>query len=149
MLRRLLCAFALVFAFLQTPVIGFHAIAGAQDITDNATAVAPVASLTLSAFTVLVLSSFLIPVVNGLLVRSGASTVVKQIVAAFLSTIAGLLTTYTQLDGTAMLSLATLQYAMLSWLVAAAGYLAVFKPLGTNDQLLPNRGLHFGTDSGG
>lgn len=130
-MRRFLTAAAIVAVVLVGPAV--HA--GAQEITDDTTAVAPVASLELSAFTVLVITSLLIPVATGIASRWIHSTTGLQIFTAAVSGISGAVTTSTQLDGTAVVSLATLQYALLAFLVATAGYLGIYRPHNANAKL--------------
>lgn len=140
MFRRLIQLVTLVAVTLFAVLIG-PAIAGAQDIQNDATAVAPTAALTLSAFTVLVITSLLIPVATGLLTKAAASPTVHQIVTALISIVAGVITTNTQLDGTAVVSLVTLQYAGLAFLIATAGYLGIYRPHDTNAKLVPDVGF--------
>lgn len=138
--RRLLQAVAVLavalFAVLLTPVAVF-----AQEIPNDAPAVAPVASLTLSAFVVLVVTSFLIPLATGILTKLAASPTVKQVVTLILSAINGLVVTSTQADGTALLSLATAQYTLLSLGIAIVSYLGIYKPHDVNAKLAPEAGF--------
>lgn len=138
MIRRALFSLGLAAAVLLGP--GASA-AVAQEITDDATAVAPVASLTLSAFTVVIITSLLIPLATGLVTKLAASATVKQIVTAAISAVVGIVTVSTQADGTAVVSLATLQYALLSFAIAVVGYLGLYQPHNTNAKLAPNVGL--------
>ena len=141
MFRRLIGGAAVLLVALFG-LIGTDAImAGAQEIENDATAVAPTAALTLSAFTVLIVTSLLIPVATGLLTKAAASATVHQIVTAVISTIAGIITTSTQLDGTAVISLTTVQYAGLAFLIATAGYLGIYRPHDTNAKLVPEVGF--------
>lgn len=137
--RPLLAFVALILAMaaiLFTPAVAF-----AQEIQGEDTAVAPVATLTLSAFSVLVLTSLLIPTLTGLVTRLNATATVKQIITALISTIAGVVTTASQIDGTAVISLATLQYAVLSFLIATVGYLGLYKPHQADEKLGPDIGI--------
>lgn len=136
-MRRFLLGAAVVLFALLGPL----AHAGAQDIPGDATAVAPVASLTVNAFLVVVLTSLLIPVATGLLTKANASPTVHQIVTAFIAMVSGVITTSTQLDGTAIISAATVQYALLAFLIATAGYLGIYRPHNTNAKLAPDAGL--------
>lgn len=136
MLRRALLVLAVFFAAFFTALP-----AGAQEITEEAPAVAPVAVLELSSFTVLVITSLLIPFLTGLATRLQATATVKQIVTAFISAIVGIVTTSTQVDGTAVISLATLQYAMLAFFIATVGYLGLYKPHQADAKLTPDRGI--------
>lgn len=136
-MRRFMFGVAIVLA----AIIGPAAIAGAQAIENDTTAIAPVASLTLSAFVVLVLVSFLIPVAVGLITKSTASATVKQVVLLVLSAVTGLVTTATQADGTAVISLTSVQYALLALGIAITSYLGIYKPHDTNAKLAPNAGI--------
>lgn len=137
-MRRFLTAAALTVAVLLGPAA---ATALAEDIPNDATAVAPVATLTLNAFTVLVITSLLIPLATGLVTKLAASATVKQIITAAISTVVGVVTTSTQVDGTAVVSLATVQYALLAFAIATVGYLGLYKPHQANAKLAPNTGL--------
>jgi hypothetical protein len=116
---------------------------GAQEIPNDASAVAPVASLTLSAFMVLVLTSLLIPAVTGLITKSTASATVKQLVTLAVSALNGLVVTSTQSDGTALISATTAQYALLSLGIAIVSYLGIYKPHDLNNSraLMPDIGI--------
>lgn len=136
-MRKCLIAAAIVLAALLGPA----AIAGAQEIPNDATAVAPVATLTLSAFTVLVITSLLIPVATGLLTKLQATATVKQVITAAIAAVVGIITTSSQADGTAVISLATVQYALLAFAIATVGYLGIYKPHALDAKLAPNAGL--------
>lgn len=136
-MRRFMLAAAVLLAALIVPAT----YAGAQAIPNDATAVAPVASLTLSAFTVLIVTSLLIPLATGLLTKLQASATVKQVLTAAISAVVGIVTTSTQADGTAVISLATVQYALLAFAIATVGYLGLYKPHQANAKLAPNVGL--------
>lgn len=137
-MRRFLLAAAIALAALLGPGA---AMAAAEDIPNDATAVAPVATLTLSAFTVLVVTSLLIPLATGLVTKLAASATVKQIITAAISAVVGIVTTSTEADGTAVISLATLQYALLAFAIATVGYLGLYKPHQANAKLAPNTGV--------
>lgn len=137
MLRRLLLACTAVFAVLMLAA----SPAFAQEIPNDAPAVEPVASLTLGAFVVVVVTSFLIPAATGILTKVSASTTVKQVVTLALSTLNGIVVTSTQADGTALISLATAQYALLSLGIAIVSYLGIYKPHDANAKLAPTNGI--------
>lgn len=138
-MRKLLTLATLAVALLLGPA----GAAMAQEVppADQAQAVAPVAALTLNAFFVLVLTSFLIPLAVGLLTKLQASPTVKQVLTLVLSSITGLVTTATQADGTAVISATSAQYALLALGIAIVSYLGVYKPQGANARLAPNSGL--------
>ena len=136
-MRRLIVVAAIALWLL----LGTAATAAAQVIENEDTAVAPVATLTLSAFTVLVVTSLLIPLATGLVTKLQASPTVKQIVTAAISAAVGIVTTSTQADGTAVISLATVQYALLAFAIATVGYLGLYRPHQTNAKLGPNMGV--------
>lgn len=140
MLRRsmlaLVAALLALMAVIATPVVAF-----AQEIENDATAVAPVAGLHLDEFTVLIITSLLIPLATGLITKLSASATVKQILTALISTAVAIVTTSTQVDGTAIVSLATVQYALLSFAIATVGYLGLYKPHDANAKLAPDAGV--------
>lgn len=136
-MKRVLFALVLgLMAVLATPSLVL-----AQEIPNDAPAVAPVAGLKLSEFTVLVITSLLIPLATGLITKISASATVKQIVTLALATVVGIVTTSTQVDGTAIISLTTLQYALLSFAIAVVSYLGLYKPHDANAKLAPNAGI--------
>lgn len=137
-MRRFLLAAAIALAALLGPAA---TMAAAEDIPNDATAVAPVATLTLNAFTVLVVTSLLIPLATGLVTKLAASATVKQIITAAISAVVGVVTTSTQVDGTAVVSLTTVQYALLAFAIATVGYLGLYKPHQANAKLAPNAGV--------
>lgn len=137
-MRKLITALFIAATFLT---LVFSSPLAAQEITNDETAVAPVGVLSLSTFTVVVVTSFLIPAVTGLLTKVSASATVKQIVTLVLAAINGLIVTNTQADGTALISLTTLQYAVLSLAIAIVSYLGIYKPHDANAKLAPNLGL--------
>lgn len=136
-MRRFLLAAALALA----TIFALPGVALAQEIENDATAVAPVAGLHLDEFTVLIITSLLIPLATGLITKVSASPTVKQILTALISTAVAIVTTSTQVDGTAIVSLATVQYALLSFAIATVGYLGLYKPHDANAKLAPDKGL--------
>lgn len=137
MIRKFLLAGLIAFGVL---LLG-AAPALAQEIPNDAPAVAPVASLELNEFTVLVITSLLIPLATGLITKLSASATVKQIVTLALATAVGVITTGTQVDGTAIISLTTVQYALLSFAIAVVSYLGLYKPHDANAKLAANTGI--------
>jgi hypothetical protein len=95
----------------------------------------------LTPIAVTVLSGLVIPVLVGLVTKSTARPQVKQVLTVLLSGVAALVATTTLDDGSAVFSLETLLLATVSWLVAIASYLGVYKPLNLNDHTAPDRGF--------
>lgn len=140
MIHRIRQAITLI-AVALAALLAAPGIAAGQEIQNDTTAVAPVASLTLSAFTVLVITSLLIPLATGIITKVHASALVKQICTAAIAAAVGIVTTSTQADGTAVISLATVQYALLAFAIATVGYLGLYKPHDTNAKLAPDIGV--------
>jgi hypothetical protein len=126
-MRRFLLAAAVTTAVLLGP--GATA-ALAQEIppAEDASALAPSGALTLTAFHVHLVVVLLIPVATGIVSRWIHNTTALQIITAAISGIVALVTVGTQLDGTAIISASSLQYAFVDFLVASAGYLMIYKP---------------------
>lgn len=137
MLRRALLVLAVFLAAFFTAT----GVAAGQEIPNDAPAVAPVAELTLNAFGVLVISSFLIPLATGLITKLSASATIKQVVTLILSALTGVITTSTQVDGTAVISMTTVQYSLLSLGIAIVSYLGIYAPHDANQKLAPEVGL--------
>lgn len=137
MLRRALLVIAVFLAAFFTAT----GVAAGQEIPNDAPAVAPAAAITLNAFLVLAVTSFLIPVATGLLTRAAASVTLKQVVTLVLAAISGIVTTSTQVDGTAVISATTAQYALLSLGIAITSYLGIWKPHAINAKLAPEAGV--------
>lgn len=86
-------------------------------------------TLTLSALTVSVLISFVIPVVTGVLTKYSTSSGVKGLVTLVLNAVQSLVVTATVADGTAVLSAPTLVTFALSLAISIATYAGVYRPL--------------------
>lgn len=97
--------------------------------------------VTLAPIVVALLSGLIIPVLVGIVTKSGASAQLKQAVTIVLAGVAALITSSTLADGSAVFSLETLLLAVMSWLVAIASYLGVYRPQNLNDRTAPNFGL--------
>lgn len=132
-LALLSAAFLLLFMFV--------APASAQEYTGDSNALAPVGAFELDAFTVVLITSALIPFVVGLVTKANASATVKQLVLLVVSAVSGVIQTSTQADGTAWISFTTLQYTALSLFIAIVSYLGLYKPHDANARLLPNVGI--------
>lgn len=99
-------------------------------------------SVTLSPFTVVVISSFVIPVITGLLTKESASAKTKALVSSIQAIVAGFVTTATQADGSAVFSQALIQNTVLTIVMQLAVYLGVYKPIvNLNARTLPDKGL--------
>lgn len=97
--------------------------------------------IALTPIVVTMLSGLGIPIIVGIVTKSGAAPQVKQVVTIVLAGVAALITSSTLADGSAVFSLETLLLAAMAWLVAIASYLGVYRPLNLNDHTLPNTGL--------
>lgn len=97
--------------------------------------------VTLAPLVVSMIVGLAIPLVVGLVTKSGASAQLKQVVTILLAGIAALITSSTVADGSAVFSLETLLLTGMTWLVSIASYLGVYRPLNANDHLAPDRGL--------
>jgi hypothetical protein len=101
-----------------------------------------IASLTLSPFTVVVISALVIPILTGLLTKLEASAQTKALVTLVLSIVAGAVNTATQADGTALFSQALVQNTVLTLATSVATYLGVYKPVvNLNARTPPGVGL--------
>lgn len=98
--------------------------------------------LTLTPFTVIVISSLVIPVLTGLVTKASASAKLKASVALVLSLVAAAINTATQSNGVAVLSQALIQNTVLTVAVQLAMYLGVYKPVANlNEKTAPDKGL--------
>lgn len=95
----------------------------------------------LTATTVLLLVSVVIPILTGLLTKLNASTTVKQVVTLTLAAANTLIVSNTMADGGAVLTDSVLTDAAVSWIVAVAAYLGVYEPHDTNRKLAATTGL--------
>lgn len=98
-------------------------------------------SFTLSALTVTLLGSFLIPAIVALITKSSAGVWLKQFVTGLLAAATALISTTTQLDGTALLSSSSILMALGAFILAQATYVSVYKPHDVNSKMAPSRGL--------
>jgi hypothetical protein len=97
--------------------------------------------LTLTPLTATMLVSLVLPIAVGLVTKTSAPPLLKQIVAALASAATGLIATATQIDGTAVLSRQALLLAVISFVAQQATYLGVYKPQDANAKLVPNFGI--------
>jgi hypothetical protein len=98
-------------------------------------------SVTLSAFIVTLVVSYLIPLATALITKIDASVTLKQIVTAILAAVTGFLTQAISVDGTAVFSKESALFAILSFLTANVGYLYTWKSHDINATMLPRQGL--------
>lgn len=96
---------------------------------------------TLSAGLVMMISTFVIPIIVGLLTKYNASASLKQFVTAILAAVASLINAATQLDGTAVISKEMLTLAIGTFVLSQATYLGIYKPLDLNAKTAPNLGV--------
>jgi len=97
--------------------------------------------MTISALLVSLLVSVVIPAAVALLTKLAAAVWLKQGVAAVLAAVTGLLTTATQLDGTAVISKASVVLALGTFLASQAAYLGLYRPHDANAIIAPGVGL--------
>ena len=95
----------------------------------------------LSALTVVLLVSLVIPVATGIVTKLNAPATVKQIVALVFATANGLITTATMSDGTAVISKETLIVTLIGFGIQTATYLGIYAPHNANAKLAPNAGI--------
>ena len=98
-------------------------------------------TLTVPALLVTIIVSHLTPILTGLLTRINASASAKQVVAAFLSAVTGLVASSTLADGTAVFSTSTLTLAAIAFVANQTAYLGLYRPHSANSYLLPNSGV--------
>lgn len=101
----------------------------------------PTTTITISAFVVTLIVSYLIPLATALITKVTASTNVKQLVTAVLAAITGFLTTAVAADGTAVFSMQTLLFAIISFSTANIGYVYTFGPRGIGFKIAPTKGI--------
>lgn len=95
----------------------------------------------LDAMLVVVLVSFVIPTITGLLTKITAPTWTKQVVTLALATANGLITSGVMDDGSAVISKQSALMALLSLAIAISSYLGIYKPNGANEKLQPQSGI--------
>lgn len=126
--------------FLLVPVV-----AGAQ--TEDET-LATATGLTLSAVGVSLLISVIIPIVTGIVTKSGLSGTWKGIITLFLSAVTAVVTVGTLGDGSAFISWDALILALMNFAIAVATYLGIYKQGGltnsVNGPAAPKLGPNFG-----
>lgn len=81
-----------------------------------------------------------IPIVNGIITKATASTLVHDVVSIVLSACVALLAQRTG-DGAAIISTEMALNVLVVYAVQLASYLKVWKPIGINGRLAPTRGI--------
>jgi len=102
-------------------------------------------TITLSAFLVTLLISYLIPLVTALLTKVTASPTVKQLVTAFLAAVNGFVVAATQADGSALFTKEMLLFAVISFITANVGYISLWKPHAIDTKIAPSKGIGGGS----
>lgn len=97
--------------------------------------------ITLSAWLVTLISTFVIPIITGLLTKYNAGPGLKQFVTAILSAVAGLISSGSMPDGTATFSKETLLLVLTTFIVTQATYLGIYKPFDLNGKTAPGSGI--------
>jgi hypothetical protein len=102
--------------------------------------------LELSATTVTVLVSVIIPIITGLLTKITTPPWVKSVVTIVLNAVNALVTTAVLADGTAVLSQGTLVTFIMGVVISVAAYAGVYKPANITSstpdgKLAPNKGV--------
>ena len=131
-LRRLLLALAAAAGVLLVPSAVF---AGAEPPAADTPPVAVNSEVdtdlfTLSPILVTLILSALIPLVNGLATKVTTSSTVKALISLFLSAVVGLVTVAVTPGGGAVFSEQALVAAALAFVIQAATYVGLYKPLG-------------------
>lgn len=137
MFRRLLYACALALAFIVTPVVGFDAIAHAQEVPGDAPVVEVLETITLNATIVLLLVNFALPILNGIILRANPRPLVAQILSAATAAVTALVVQNQQTDGSAVFSTQTLLLWGVAFGTQIASYLGVWKPHDINGKTGP------------
>ena len=97
--------------------------------------------LTLSSAAVTFVVSVLLPAVNGVAVKLGASNGVKIVVSMITAAVAALIVQATVSDGSAIFSTQLVQRALFMYAVQLLTYLGLYKPLAVDAHLFPEKGL--------
>ena len=98
----------------------------------------------LSALTVTVILSFVLPFLNGLITHINASKTLKGAVGMFLSAAAALVANAVGNDVTAFISQQVFTYAVLAFVIQLTTYLGFYRNIGDggiNNFLAPNAGI--------
>lgn len=98
-------------------------------------------TVTVAPFVLTLVVGHLVPLITALLTHLEASSSTKQIVTAILSAVSGFLTTATVADGSAVFSLESALFAVLTFITANSAYVAVWKKHAIDARILPTRGI--------
>lgn len=98
-------------------------------------------NITLSAFLVTLVVSYVIPLVTALITKVSASATLKQFVSGLLAAITGFLTNATMQDGSAVFSKESLLFAAMSFMTANIAYVGTYRPHDIGAKIVPLKGL--------
>lgn len=97
--------------------------------------------MTLDAVLVTAIVGTVLPLAVALATKLNAAPGLKAVLLLALSIANGLITTATQLDGTAVISREALLLALMSFITGVATHFGLFKPVQAQAKLLPDKGL--------
>jgi hypothetical protein len=99
-------------------------------------------TLTVSQQVVAIVTGLLLPVLNGLVMKTATlSEGAKAAIAALIAAIAAVIVQATQADGTAVFTGSLLLTFALVYLPQVASYLGFWKNLNLNEKLAPTKGI--------
>jgi len=107
---------------LLFPHLGFAATPVGPDAQTDST-------FNLPPFTVSIIFGAIIPLLNGLVTKITTSSAVKAVLALALSTVAGIIQVSTTDNGGAIVSWSTVTAAVVTFIIQAAAYSSLYKPL--------------------
>jgi len=99
--------------------------------------------LVLDAQIVVIVTALVIPFAVSLITKIHAPSWLKAVLAAVLSIVSGVIAVGTQMDGTALISKATVVAAVIAWITQGTAYARLLKPAGVTDAI-ENRTAGFG-----
>lgn len=97
--------------------------------------------VTIAPLLTTLISGTIIPILTGLVTKSGASDTVKQGVTVVLAGASGLIQGSVIDTGASVFSAETLALAVASWIIAIASYHGVYQSHDINEKLSPDIGL--------
>jgi hypothetical protein len=128
-LRKLLLALGVITVIAGLPTIAMAS--GLEEPTPvGPDAISTDSALNLPPYVVALLLGTLIPLVNGVVTKLTTSSTVKAIITLVLSAIAGAVNVSLVDGGGAVISWSTLNAAAITFIVAVATYVGVWKPMG-------------------
>lgn len=139
-IRRLLAATAVTAGAVMLPIVAF-----AATDTETDTEITPVgpdaqqadsAVLNLSPFVVSTILGTLIPILTGLLTKLTTPAWVKTVLTLLLSAVAGLINVSLVDGGGAVISQSAVISAVLTFVVAVATYVGIWRPTGVTSSLV-------------